>query len=68
MKVTKGPGFKIIEDDPKGHNTVGLVWLETRCTGKCDKPYRMDEYHPEYKRVLDALERGDRSILHCYHK
>jgi hypothetical protein len=59
--------FEIKRDAPQGYNTVGFVYLETKCVGKCSKPYRIDECHPEYATVKMMLEAGDRSIIRCYH-
>lgn len=44
----------------------GTVMLETPCPG-CDRPYRIDSGHPEYQRILAALDAGNRDILRCYH-
>lgn len=41
--------------------------LITRCPG-CPTSYSIDEMHPDYRRVKAALDRGDRSVLFCYHK
>jgi hypothetical protein len=46
----------------------GTKYLETRCVGRCENPYRVDENHPDYQRIKVAMECGDRSVLHCYHK
>ncbi len=47
----------------------GTKYIETKCPGRgCPKPYRIDEHHPEYERVLAKLKRGDRSALFCYHR
>jgi hypothetical protein len=42
--------------------------LETKCVGSCQHIYRIDELHPEYAKVKEALERGDRSVITCYHR
>jgi hypothetical protein len=41
--------------------------LETKCIGKCPWMYRIDECHPQYREVLEALQAGNRSIIRCYH-
>ncbi len=46
----------------------GKKTLETECIGQCPRRYRIDPMHPEYERTKAALDRGDRSILFCYHK
>jgi hypothetical protein len=46
----------------------GTTVLETTCKGSCKRPYRIDEFHPEYDAVKDALDRGDRSVIRCYHR
>lgn len=47
----------------------GTQHIETKCPGRgCVKPYRIDEFHPDFKRILVALKRGDRSPLFCYHR
>lgn len=51
-----------------GKFSTGTKYLETSCIGKCPHRYRIDEHHPEYARVLTGLERGDRSVVYCYHK
>jgi hypothetical protein len=53
--------FKIFEQNE-------LKVIETKCPkATCSKPYRIDEHHPEYRRIHAALSAGDRSLLHCYH-
>lgn len=59
--------YTLVKDEPKGHNTDGLAWLETPCAGKCDRAYRIDPNHPQYAEIKAALDRGDRSVIHCYH-
>ena len=46
----------------------GTVVLETACVGSCNKRYRIDHGHPEFAKVRAAMERGDRSLVFCYHK
>lgn len=46
----------------------GTKYIETACVGKCSHPHRVDDGHPEYARVLTALQAGDRSVVFCYHK
>lgn len=60
--------YEIVEEAPAGYNTVGFVWLETKCVGKCPKLYRIDPNHPGYAEVKASLDRGDRSNIFCYHK
>jgi hypothetical protein len=59
--------YTLIEDSPRGLNTKGTVYIELACVGKCERPYRLDEHHPEYARIKEALDRGDRSVIRCYH-
>lgn len=63
-----GPHYTLLEEAPSGFNTVGIIWIETACTGKCKQPYKIDENHPEYKEVKAALDKGDRSMIFCYHR
>lgn len=63
-----GPNYTLCEEAPSGFNTVGLTWLETGCVGTCKRPYLIDPNHPEYKAVKAALDSGDRSVIHCYHR
>lgn len=58
-------GFTI-DRIPQGNDHVEV--LETTCAGSCSRPYRIDEPHPSYGEVRAALERGDRSVISCYHK
>lgn len=45
------------------------AYIETACPdAKCDRPYRIDEHHPNYAEIKTALEQGDRSVLRCYHR
>jgi hypothetical protein len=60
--------YAIVEKEPEGFNTEGFVFLETRCVGKCRHMYRIDPAHPGYAEVKAALDRGDRSVIFCYHK
>lgn len=47
----------------------GTRYIETECPGRgCVKPYRIDENHPDFRRVLASLKRNDRSTLFCYHR
>jgi len=46
----------------------GTQYLETACVGRCENPYRIAETHHDYGRIKAAMERGDRSVLSCYHK
>ena len=55
-------GYAVIED------SAGVVFIETACAGSCKRPYRIDANHPEYQGILAALERGDRSVIVCYHR
>lgn len=42
--------------------------LTTHCPGRgCVRSYSIDSNHPLYADVKAALERGDRSVLFCYH-
>lgn len=53
---------------PAGHNTRPASYIELACPKKgCHQPYRMDESHPEFQRVVAALNAGDRSVASCYH-
>ena len=62
------PEYAIVEEAPAGYNTVGFVWLETGCVGKCPHLYRVHDSHTAYAEVKAALDRGDRSNIFCYHK
>lgn len=44
-----------------------IEYVETACVGGCPKPYRVDQNHPNYKQVREALEAGDRHVVFCYH-
>lgn len=46
----------------------GTAYLETECVGDCPHRYRIDEQHPEFEIVKAALDRGDRSVIRCYHR
>ena len=50
-----------------GERCKKTTFLETKCPD-CDEPYRIDEHHQDFAFVREALERGDRSVLSCYHK
>lgn len=60
--------YTLIEEAPAGYNTTGIVYLETKCVGKYAHTYRIDSHHPAYAEVKGALDRGDSSVLFCYHK
>jgi len=60
-------GYRFV-DIQGGNMTAPLRMLETACVGRCTQPYRIDEYHPSYREIVEALECGDRSIIHCYHR
>lgn len=60
--------YALVEQAPAGHNTVGFTYLETACVGKCPHVYRIDPGHPSYAEVKAGLDRGDRSVIFCYHK
>ncbi len=44
-----------------------VTLLETRCVGACPHLYRIDSTHQSYNSVKTALDRGDRSVVFCYH-
>ena len=48
--------------------STGTKYLETACVGSCNRRYRIDEHHPAYVSIKAAMERGDRSLVFCYHK
>lgn len=60
--------YALIEDQIRGQETIRRSWLETPCAGKCKQPYRIDSMSPVYLEIRAALDRGDRSIIHCYHR
>lgn len=63
MSGSKPPSFRVLTTEN------GVRYIETECPGRgCVKPYRLDEYHPDFARVLAKLKRGDRSSLFCYHR
>ena len=42
--------------------------LTTRCPRPgCKRAYSIDEGNWDYQRIREALDRGDRSVLSCYH-
>jgi hypothetical protein len=60
--------YTIVTTEPEGHNTEGFTFLETGCVDKCPRTYRIDSQHPDYANVKAGLDRGDRSVIFCYHK
>lgn len=60
--------YTLVEQEPAGFNVVGFTFLETQCVGKCPRMYRIDPAHPSYAEVKAALDRGDRSVIFCYHR
>jgi hypothetical protein len=55
------------EDPPYTEEMLGETkLLVTRCPG-CPSSYAIDEGHWDYARIRAALDRGDRSVLLCYH-
>lgn len=61
--------YEIVEEEPAGYNTDGMIYLETKCVGKCPRKYRVTTNATEYAEIKAALDRGDRSVIRrCYHK
>lgn len=55
-------------DPPYTEERLGQTGvLVTKCPG-CSSAYVIDEFHWDYPRVKTALDRGDRSVLVCYHQ
>jgi len=57
------PDFRVLKSEESQ-----VEYIETACIGRCPKPYRIDAGHPDYHNVRSKLERGDRSVVFCYHK
>ena len=67
VKVDERAGFKLV--DIKSDKMIQpLRMIKTTCVGKCARPYCIDENHPDYQKILVALEAGDRSLIYCYHR
>lgn len=60
-------GYVLIEEAPICGSPSGLTYLETKCEEGCARPYRVTTNDPKYESFKDALGRGDRSDVHCYH-
>jgi hypothetical protein len=66
MERREYAGYSVIAEDSPDWNGATEV-LETTCVAPCQKLHCIDDQHPDYIKVLTALEKGDRSLIFCYH-